>query len=126
MNNTTWQKCTIFVIFLICLTLVASFAGAVQAASVQDTLTSEQRKAVMCYAYAKGHRMPQSVIKVHVKRLGTGAGTAEAVYWLGHTIGTLDAYGNANAGRLGGYAVARHDAAKHFYKLMGCTTSESM
>lgn len=96
-------------------------SGAVQAQPVDLSVTQEVKKSIACFSLARAQNLGEEVLTTYLRRIGEASGTAGAVYHLGHMEGTLDAYGYANASKFKNAGFARLDAAKHLYKLLGCT-----
>jgi len=118
------------------LVAVALLAGAANIAAHAATLTQEQfnvqyegdirsaRAAAACAILAKFAGEDQITVGIFAKRVGKFKNHLNVSYTVGYTMGLLDAWGAANAARLGGYTKSRLHAAKHLYKLQGCNTGE--
>ena len=99
-----------------------ALSGVVQAQPVDLQITPEVKKSVACFSFARAQRLPTSTLDVFIKRIGKHSGDAGAVYWLGYSEGSLDAYGFSNSSKFGNsMELARIDAATNLYKLLGCT-----
>lgn len=115
----------------VALLVIASFmaVSVSSTANAQTTdlhITSEVRNAVACFAFARAQNLGHDVLDVYLKRIGKASGSAGAVYYLGYSEGMVDAYGFANASKLGGVKPAKLHAAINMYKLMGCTLNVSI
>lgn len=115
-THKSWVGIVGATIILVAAIMTLSVSTAVNAAPARGLdLTPEAHKAVACFAYARAQELPWRVQQVYLKRIGKAAGTAGAVYHLGYIEGIIAAHGTN-----------RVVAAKHFYKLMGCTINESI
>ena len=90
--------------------------------AVDLQITQEVKKSVACFSFARAQRLPTSTLDVFIKRIGKHNGDAGAVYWLGYSEGSIDAYGFSNSSKFGNsMELARIDAATNLYKMLGCT-----
>ena len=127
MTNTKAQKWGIVAIVLVALAASFGVVKAVQAQSVPLSITAEVKKAVTCFSLARSQGLGTEVTGVYLNRVGKAKGTYGAVYQLGYIEGSLDAYGFANSSKFGNsMGLARIDAAKNLYKLLGCTINEKI
>ena len=121
MTNTKSQKFFIVGVLFLALAIGASFSGAAQASTSDMQISATAKQSVQCFALARAQRLNVDILELYIKRIGKASGTAGAVFWLGYTEGTLDAYGYAHASKFPSAQAARLDAATQLYKLMGCT-----
>ena len=79
-----------------------------------------------CYVYGKAMGKPHKEIAIFVSRVGKFKGTEAVLFQIGYVTGVLDAMGMVDAGKFGGYSNARVMAANHFYKVLKCSTAQSL
>ena len=126
-THRTWLTRIGVAILLVTAAITASVTSASSPQNVRALqLRPSHKKAVQCFTLARAAGMDTDVLTLYIQRIGEASGTAGGVYTLGYTEGTLDAWGAANSSRLGGYKKARLHAAKHLYKMTGCTINESI
>ena len=83
-------------------------------------------KSVKCYVYAKAMGMGRDTLKVYVDLIGDFAMHPDIIFVMGRTTGEINTFGIVNKVRHGSIATARIHAAKHFYRVIGCTINASM
>ncbi len=125
-THKTWLTRIGVAIAIITVAVSASFNAASHAQDFDLHITPYVDKAVTCFVYAVFMQQPEKVLSLYTKRIGKAQGTAGAVYRLGYVTGLVDGVASANAQRLGGYEVAKVQAAEYLYKLVGCTINDSI
>ncbi len=118
----TIVACTLAAVFLMGLSL-KSWAGL---PPPDAYLTPVQATNIRCVVLATASGQPKDIVTIFQKRVGMEKHTFQAAYTVGKVLGQLEAYGYANASKIGSVKEAYVHAAVNLYSLYGCKPFESI